>query len=77
MDPDNANSPNVQNVKLAVDFARHTEKGWNNPALPDDYRAIESFLHQGHSNFLERVGAPDELIAAARKAEEAGDLLAP
>lgn len=77
IDPVNANSPNVLNVKLAVDFARHTEKGWNNPALPDDYRAIETFLHQGHSNFLERVGAPDELIAAARKAEEAGDLLAP
>lgn len=75
MNPANANSPNVMNVKLAVDFARHTAKGWNDAALPDDYRAIEAFLHQGHSNFLERVGAPEELIAAARQAEERADPL--
>jgi HD-like signal output (HDOD) protein len=76
MDPANANSPNVQNVKLAVDLARHTAKGWNHPALPEDFRKIEALLNQGHSNFLERIGAPEELIAAARKAEEAGDPLA-
>lgn len=76
MDPANANSPNVKNVKLAVDLARHTAGGWDNPALPDDFREIEGLLHQGHSNFLERIGAPEELIAAARKAEEAGDPLA-
>lgn len=76
LDPANANSTNVMNVKLAVDFARHTAKGWHDAALPDDYRAIEAFLHQGHSHFLERVGAPDELIAAARLAEEREDPLA-
>lgn len=76
INPANANSANVMNVKLAVDFARHTANGWNNPALPDDCREIEAFLHQGHSNFLERVGAPDELIAAARQAEANEDPLA-
>lgn len=76
MDPAHANSPNVKNVKLAVNLARHTASGWNNPALPDDFREIEALLHQGHSNFLERIGAPEELITAARKAEEAGDPLA-
>ncbi len=76
LDPANANSTNVMNVKLAVDFARHTAKGWHDAALPDDYRAIEAFLHQGHSHFLERVGAPGELVAAARLAEEREDPLA-
>lgn len=76
INPANANSANVMNVKLAVDFARHTANGWNNAALPDDCREIEAFLHQGHSNFLERVGAPDELIAAARQAEANEDPLA-
>lgn len=76
MNPANANSPNVRNVKLAVDLARHTANGWNDAALPDDFREIESFLHQGHSHFLERVGAPEEMIAAARKAEESADPLA-
>lgn len=76
MNPANANSPNVRNVKLAVDLARHTANGWDDAALPDDFREIESFLHQGHSHFLERVGAPDEMIAAARKSEESADPLA-
>ena len=77
MDPENANSPNVKNVKLAVDLARHTAVGWNNPALAEDYREIEALLHQGHSNFLERIGAPEELVAAARQAEDTENPFAP
>jgi len=76
MNPANANSPNVKNVKLAVDLARHTAVGWNNPALPDDFQEIEAFLHQGHSHFLERIGAPETLVTAARQAEESEDPLA-
>lgn len=77
MDPENANSPNVKNVKLAVDLARHTAVDWNNPALAEDYREIEALLHQGHSHFLERIGAPEELVTAARQAEDTGNPLAP
>lgn len=75
MDPADAETGNVRNVKLAVDLARHTANGWNNAALPDDYRAIEALLHIGHSNFLERIGAPEELVLAARQAEAANDQL--
>ncbi len=67
---------NVQNVKLAVDLARHSANGWNDSALPDDYRAIEALLHIGHSHLLERIGAPDEQVQAARQAEAEGDPLA-
>jgi HD-like signal output (HDOD) protein len=73
MNPANANSDNVKNVSLAVNLARHTASGWTNPALPDDFREIEALLHQGHSNFLERIGAPEELVITARQAEEANN----
>lgn len=74
--PADADVANVRNVVLAVDLARHSANGWNDPALPDDYRAIESLLHIGHSNLLERIGAPDEQVEAARQAEAEGDPLA-
>ncbi|MCA1938231.1 MAG: HDOD domain-containing protein [Dechloromonas sp.] len=69
LDPADAETFNVRNVNLAVDLARHTANGWNDAALPDDFRAIEELLHIGHSHLLERVGAPDEMIQAARQAE--------
>jgi len=28
--------PQVRSVELALRVARHTEQGWDNPALPDD-----------------------------------------
>ncbi|MBS1144351.1 MAG: hypothetical protein H6R14_1757 [Proteobacteria bacterium] len=69
IDPANAELANVKNVQLAVDLARHSANSWNDPALPDDYRAIETLLHIGHSNLLERIGAPEEQVLAARQAE--------
>lgn len=69
LNPADAESANVRNVKFAVDLARHTANGWNDAALPDDYRAIESLLHIGHSKLLARIGAPEELVLAARQAE--------
>lgn len=74
--PADAEVANVRNVVLAVDLARHSANGWNDPALPDDYRAIEALLHIGHSNLLERIGAPEEQVEAARQAEAEGDPLA-
>jgi HD-like signal output (HDOD) protein len=69
LNPDDAETINVRNVKFAVDLARHTANGWDDAALPDDYRAIESLLHIGHSKLLARIGAPEELVQAARQAE--------
>jgi len=37
--------PMVRNVLLAVRLARHTEHGWNNPALPDDIEDISKLLN--------------------------------
>ncbi len=71
LDPADAETANVRNVNLALDLARHTANGWNDPALPDDLRAIQELLFIGHSHLLERLGAPEEMIQAARLAEAA------
>ncbi|MEO1766358.1 HDOD domain-containing protein [Thiobacter aerophilum] len=45
MDEDHADHPRVKNVALAVRLSRHLANGWDDPALPDDYRDIAEFLH--------------------------------
>lgn len=44
MDPAQAKTPRVRNVKLAANLARHSAQGWDNDALPDDYREIAALL---------------------------------
>lgn len=45
IDDDNAAAPRVRNVALAVRLARHSQHGWDDPALPDDYRDIGELLN--------------------------------
>lgn len=40
-------SAQVRNVLLAIQVARHTSRGWDNAAIPDDLREIASLLHLG------------------------------
>ena len=56
IDDSNATHPRVLNVTLAVDLARHSAKGWDDAALPDDFRAIENLLHISHKAMLARLG---------------------
>jgi len=44
LDPGQANTTRVRNVMLAVNLARHSAQGWDNAALPDDYREIGTLL---------------------------------
>jgi len=44
-DGKHADHPSVRNVLLAVRLARHTEHGWDNPALPDDFEEISVLLN--------------------------------
>jgi len=44
MDPELSQAPRVRNVVLAVNLARHSAQGWDNAALPDDYREIGVLL---------------------------------
>jgi HD-like signal output (HDOD) protein len=56
MDPEHAEQPRVRNVKLAVDLARHSANGWDDAALPDDYKAIGELLHLNEEATLQRLG---------------------
>ena len=44
MDPAQAHTTRVRNVTLAANLARHSAQGWDNAALPDDYRDIAALL---------------------------------
>lgn len=62
MDDAFCEKPRVKNVKLAVDLARHSANGWNDPALPDDFRAIATLMNIDEDTLRARLGlkAPGE-----------------
>lgn len=62
MDNQNAGNPRVQNVKLAVDLARHSATSWTDAALPDDFKGIRDLLHINQENLVRRLGV-DEATA--------------
>ncbi len=58
--------PRLKNVTLAVDLARHSANGWDDPALPDDYEAIAALLHINQETLLTRLGRnPEDPTQAA------------
>jgi len=59
MDDSNAGQPRVRNVTLAVNLARHSANGWNDAALPDDYRDMGALLRIPPADAMALV-APDE-----------------
>jgi HD-like signal output (HDOD) protein len=60
MDDANAELPRVRNVVLAVNLARHSANDWKNPALPDDFEAIEKLLHIDRPTLLARLNVPND-----------------
>jgi HD-like signal output (HDOD) protein len=56
MDDASSAKPRVKNVKLAVDLARHSAHGWDDPALPDDYKAIAALMNIDLSTLRSRLG---------------------
>jgi HD-like signal output (HDOD) protein len=63
MDNQNADNPRVRNVKLAVDLARHAANGWNDAALPDDFKGIRDLLRINQQTLVRRLGV-DEATSA-------------
>jgi hypothetical protein len=59
MDEQKLDRPGVRNVSYAVRFARHSQKGWDNPALPDDIRDISDLLMIPYEQGVELL-IPDE-----------------
>lgn len=55
MDDAHAGSPQVRTVLLAVNIARHSIRGWDNAALPDDYRDAALLLSTTPEMVLARL----------------------
>ena len=74
MDREHADHPRVRNVTLAVDMARHAGDGWDDPALPDDFRAVQNLVHISHEQLAHRLGIdplPELLVAEQEAPKEA------
>lgn len=61
LDQQHAENPRVRNVKLAVDLARHSANGWNDAALPDDFKAIRDLLHINQEAMVRRLGLSEDI----------------
>lgn len=58
LDPAQSRSTRVRSVMLAADLARHSAHGWDNAALPDDYREIGALLRMEPERVMALVKAP-------------------
>lgn len=52
----------VRNVTLAVNLARHSANGWDDAALPDDYKDIATLLRMDVAKVIRIVGVPESAI---------------
>ncbi len=68
MDDGNARQIQVRNVVLAVNLARHSANGWNDAALPDDYKELGELL---------RISPSDAMILVVPEGGAACDLTKP
>jgi HD-like signal output (HDOD) protein len=59
-DDKHAGNAQVRNVLLAIRLARHSARGWDNPALPDDYTDIASLLNLGIEPTIKLVQQLDD-----------------
>jgi hypothetical protein len=57
MDPAHSKNERVCNVMLALNLARHSANGWDDAALPDDYRDIAALLRVDPEKVRAMVGA--------------------
>lgn len=56
-------SPQVRNVQLAIRVSRHSTRGWDNPALPDDVDDVAELLNLATVPTLKLLHQIDEAIA--------------
>lgn len=71
MDETKADSPRARNVLLATALARHSANGWDDAALPDDFKEIATLLHLSHESLMRKLGIetpaePDDGVDAAQ-----------
>ena len=52
----------MRNVVLSVNLARHLANGWDDAALPDDYKDIGQLLGMQPENVLIMIGSEEETV---------------
>lgn len=57
MDDESAKQARARNVILAVNLSRHSAKGWDDAALPDDYKDIGKLLNMKTEDVIVMIGA--------------------
>lgn len=67
MNDSSANQPRVRNVVLAVNLARHSANGWDDAALPDDYKDIGELLRIPAAEVMVMVGADAGIVCDLSK----------
>ncbi|MBI5437517.1 MAG: HDOD domain-containing protein [Nitrosomonadales bacterium] len=50
-----SDNPRVRNVVLAANLARHSARGWDDAALPDDYKDIGELLRMPAEDVMEMI----------------------
>lgn len=77
MDDNHAEHPRARNVINAVNLARHSANGWNDPAIPDDLAEIGKLLNLSAEAVMERLRRLADIPPAEGTAHVAGDAGAP
>lgn len=67
MDDACAQNSRVRNVVLAVNIARHSANGWDDAALPDDYKEIGELLHMSADQVMLMLGVEEGNICSLDK----------
>lgn len=67
MNDASAMQPRVRNVLLAVNLARHSTHGWDDPALPDDYKDIGELLRIPAADVMMIIGVDAGIVCDLNK----------
>jgi HD-like signal output (HDOD) protein len=67
MDDSCANQPRVRNVVLAVNLARHSANGWDDAALPDDFKEIGELLRMPAEQVMIMLEADEGIVCDLSK----------
>ncbi|MDO9053023.1 MAG: HDOD domain-containing protein [Gallionella sp.] len=59
--------PRVRIVNLAINLARHSANGWDDAALPDDYKELGELLHLPTDQAMLMVAADADMVCDLNK----------
>ena len=67
MDEECAEQERVRNVIIAVNLARHSSNGWDDAALPDDYKDVGALLGMEPEDAMVEIGVEAGIVCDVEK----------